>query len=190
MTDSPRGRRPLQLIRAGVLGLALFAGACAPAETGKDRPAADAGTTAAAPRADKGRPPRKAPAALKGAPEEAAQQELKRLEGTWVAVDIEHDGGKDPAIGAAKWVIRDGRYGVYLDGQKRETWALKLDPTRTPKTLEARFLLDQTGRRLAGIYELDGDTLKVCYDLTGRDFPTEFSALKGARRVCYVFRRE
>jgi uncharacterized protein (TIGR03067 family) len=195
MTDLPRDRSGRLLrgpVRACVLGLALFAGACGPAETGRtDGRAADAGTTGAVPRADKGRQPsQKGSSRSKDAGDEAARRELERLEGTWVAVGIEHDGGQDPAVGAAKWVIRNGRYGVYLDGQKRETWTLKLNPTRSPKTVEARLVIDQTGQRLAGIYELDGDTLKVCYDLTGRDFPAEFSAPKGARRVNYVFRRE
>jgi uncharacterized protein (TIGR03067 family) len=176
-----------------VLGLALLAGACDRAETdGNGGPAAEVGPKDQNARntEDPKPPPRKKSPPSKDAKDEAAQRELQRLEGTWIPLDIEHDGGKVTDSDAVKWVIRNGRCGVYLDQQKRETWALKLDPTRNPKTIEARLVIASTGRRLAGIYELDGDKLKVCYDLTGRDFPTEFSAPKRARRINYIFRRE
>ena len=29
---------------------------------------------------------------------------------------------------------------------------------------------------MVGIYEIDGDTLKICYDLDGKKHPTEFKA--------------
>ena len=46
------------------------------------------------------------------------------------------------------------------------------------------------GRKLTGIYELGGATLKVCYDLTGEGYPNDFTAVKGARRLFYTFSRQ
>lgn len=52
----------------------------------------------------------------------------------------------------------------------------KLDPTKTPKTIDVE---SGTTGALAGIYELDGDTLKVCLAKTvGTDRPTEFKGDK------------
>jgi hypothetical protein len=43
---------------------------------------------------------------------------------------------------------------------------------------------------LKGIYQISGDSLTVCYDLTGQRYPTSFDAKPGSRQVLYHFRRE
>jgi hypothetical protein len=43
---------------------------------------------------------------------------------------------------------------------------------------------------LKGIYELNGDSLTVCYDLTGQHYPKSLDAGRGSRQVLYRFRRE
>ena len=40
-----------------------------------------------------------------------------------------------------------------------------------------------------GIYELDGDTLKVCYAIDGGKRPAEFKAKPGSKHVLIVFKR-
>ena len=46
------------------------------------------------------------------------------------------------------------------------------------------------GGTLTGTYELSGNTLRICYDLTGKRYPTGFEAPKGSRQVVYEFTRE
>ncbi len=47
-----------------------------------------------------------------------------------------------------------------------------------------------SGGKLRGVYKISGDSLTVCYDLTGNQYPTELEANRGSRRVLYQFRRE
>ena len=46
------------------------------------------------------------------------------------------------------------------------------------------------GGKLKGIYKFSGDSLTVCYDLTGQRYPRSFDAPQGSRQVLYHFRRE
>ena len=45
------------------------------------------------------------------------------------------------------------------------------------------------GKTFLAIYELDGDTLKVCYDLTGKSRPTEFKTQKGVLHFLVTYQR-
>jgi hypothetical protein len=39
------------------------------------------------------------------------------------------------------------------------------------------------GGKVKGLYETNGDTLIVCYDLSGRQYPKSFEAKRGSRQV-------
>jgi len=41
-----------------------------------------------------------------------------------------------------------------------------------------------------GIYELSGDRLRICFDMTGRQYPKTLDASKGSRRSINEFMRE
>ena len=47
-----------------------------------------------------------------------------------------------------------------------------------------------SGGSYTGIYKLSGDRLKVCYDMSGRQYPKNFDAGKGTGRMSYEFTRE
>lgn len=205
--------RPLRL---SVLALALLAGACGDAGTSSPSNSAREGATPSAtdvasvkpeappivgdpepplpkkePTAPKKKEPpptkQKEPAAPKENKEDAIRRDLQQLRGTWIAVDIQHDGQKENPTGGLKWVIQDEKYENWVGNKKMETWKLTIDPTKRPKTIGAAFV--GGSRRLTGIYEVDGDNLKVCYDITGNGHPKDFTAPQGARRIVYIFRR-
>ena len=44
------------------------------------------------------------------------------------------------------------------------------------------------GKTILAIYELNGDTLRVCYDLTGKVRPTEFKTKKGELLFLAIYR--
>jgi hypothetical protein len=67
---------------------------------------------------------------------------------------------------------------------------LKLDPAKTPKTVDASIVRGpQKGEVLLGIYSLEGDTLKVCLQMSGQERPTEFTAQAGSGRLYLVSKR-
>lgn len=205
----------MRILKVVALGLALLAGACSEPEQAsqsppavsvktEDRPTApppmvlpseglDDGAVRAEARGKPSAPPPAQPARRPSAPpaksSTSAKGDLQRLQGAWVAVDAEYDGGKEMPPGGVKWVFRGDICEVWIGGAKMETQQITLDPTKRLKTIDVRPAGGLMGHRVKGIYRLDGDSLKVCYHTPGQEYPTEFSAPKGARRISYHFRR-
>src|SRR5260370_37258832 len=63
---------------------------------------------------------------------------------------------------------------------------LYLEPTSNPKTYD----LVVSTRTIEGVYSLDGDTLRLRYDLgTEAKMPVSFTTEKGSQQVLIVLRR-
>jgi uncharacterized protein (TIGR03067 family) len=128
--------------------------------------------------------------------EDAFKKELKALAGTWKYISLENDGKKVPEETlkellmvrdeAGKVVIRRGDE-VVLEATTR-----KIDASRKPKTIDSEQTVgEQKGTIVQGIYELDGDTLRVCVVLPGKgERPTEFSGKAGSGCTLAVYMRE
>ena len=43
---------------------------------------------------------------------------------------------------------------------------------------------------MVGIYQQEGNRLKVCLDLSGKDRPREFKTKSGSNAILLVFKRE
>jgi uncharacterized protein (TIGR03067 family) len=118
---------------------------------------------------------------------EAVQQELQRLQGTWVGLsytDAQRTvDGRDMAMSL---VIDGDRFSVRFNDEVKAQGKLNIDPTRTPRTID--FLEDtQTGR---GIYELYENSLRVCYDGTGQERPTKLEVKPGSAIRLFVLHRQ
>jgi uncharacterized protein (TIGR03067 family) len=163
------------------------------AEQGPDKPVAS--PKHAARQAGKANKPNrvvvKRPAATPAPPEAdggSRDPDLDRLQGTWQIVDTEYDGERLPEEGRDySWEFGADKYTIKYRDKFQELWAVRLDSGRDPKTINS--VNDPTGARLLGIYELTGDTLRVCYDLTRNGRPDTFTAPKGSRRACFYFQR-
>ena len=46
------------------------------------------------------------------------------------------------------------------------------------------------GKTFLAVYELDGDTLRICYDLSGKSRPTEFKTTEGTQLFLVSYKRE
>jgi RNA polymerase sigma factor (sigma-70 family) len=117
--------------------------------------------------------------------------EVKRLQGTWIAVGMDavaRNKAENPLDGLSivirgntfTFVIRGG-VGVGING------ALKVDGTATPKEFDVVDAVRGTHR---GIYEfLDGDTCRMCLALPNNDRPKEFVARGPDGRMIMTLRR-
>jgi uncharacterized protein (TIGR03067 family) len=119
-------------------------------------------------------------------------KELKKLEGTWTLASGEDDGKKlsDDAIKNSKLTIEGEKHTVKV-GDNTYKGTHKVDATKKPKTMD---ITDTDGpfkdKTVLAIYEVDGDTFKICYAAPGKDRPKEFSAKEGTGYHSHVWKRE
>ena len=103
---------------------------------------------------------------------------LDVLQGAWTVVSVEVDGLKMPA-GTARLVLKGDRFttigmGADYDG------TIAIDAKKKPKTLDMKFLSGpEKGNKNLGIFEVKGDTWRLCLDMTGKARPKEFASKKG-----------
>src|SRR5438128_546193 len=128
----------------------------------------------------------------------AVKKERAKMAGTWKIVSFEIGGKKtytDDQL--EKFLVTfdaDGKCTVKLDGNVIVESTNKIDPTKTPKTLDQTFTKGGggVGKTSFAIYELKDDTLKACFgdpeDGPPAKFrPTEFSSKAG---TLVVYKRQ
>jgi uncharacterized protein (TIGR03067 family) len=173
------------LVGAAAGGFAYFRGS--PGEEGASPGAALPG----APRAEE-------PARDDGeAKKESAEAELKKLEGAWKVAAEESDGRKagDDEVEDCYYVLgADGGWKLRQDGRVAARGTFTIDPTKGRKAID--FKIEESsaegerGKTSLGVYELDGDDLKLCRSRPGEATrPTDFSAGAGSRRVLSRLKR-
>ena len=129
-------------------------------------------------------------------PGDGMTKELKALAGTWRPVSAENNGytATEGYLDEDIW-IRDanGRWTMQRDGKPVVEWIVRnIDLTKNPKTIDIEVAAGTyKGVVYLGIYELDGDTLRICFALPDKPVrPTEFSAARGSIRALTEFKRE
>ena len=114
-----------------------------------------------------------------------AQKELNRFHGTWTFQSVQ-TGGKELAdqFKDMTVVFEGDKYTVKKGNQVIQVATQKLDPSKSPRWLDAVVVEGvNKGSAVVGIYEVDADTLKVCFDPEGKKRPTEFKASSGAQTL-------
>ena len=127
------------------------------------------------------------------APRKAALDDLKKLQGTWQCFAMEREGDPVPPEGlkGSTATYEDDRITLTRDGEVFRRGIVTLDPSKSPKRVNTWDLNgpyeDQT---VPGIYELDGDTLKVCFSRPGSERPTAFTTKEGSGTLYCVYKRK
>ena len=114
------------------------------------------------------------------------------MQATWLASSAELGGSKfpDEVRKSIKLVIKDGKYTVTV-GKDPDQGTVKLDPSAKPKAMDITGTDGPNkGKTILAIYELKGDTLRVCYDLGGKSRPTEFKTKEGTQQFLVTYKRE
>jgi len=121
-----------------------------------------------------------------------AGAETKDLEGTWLPLSGEFAGKpySDQILKTIKLVVKDDKYTVTV-GDKTDEGTCKLDRTKSPKTLDIKGTKGPNeGKTILAIYELDKDTLRVCYDLGGKERPGGFKTKPDTSLFLLTYKRE
>jgi uncharacterized protein (TIGR03067 family) len=103
--------------------------------------------------------------------------DMTQMEGTWRPETAELAGREYPKkiLDSMKLVVKGETYLVEVGGHTDEG-TTKLDPGKSPRAIDIKGVKGpNVGKTFLAIYELKGDDLKVCYDLSGKSRPTEFS---------------
>jgi uncharacterized protein (TIGR03067 family) len=117
-----------------------------------------------------------------GGQKDAGQDELKKFEGTWRFKSAEAEGNPVPADQLKdQWVTFQGdRFTLKQGNQEIRAGTLRLDPSKIPKAIDATVTEGQNkGSTVQGIYELQGDTARLCIAIPGNARPTEFKGGPG-----------
>jgi uncharacterized protein (TIGR03067 family) len=120
------------------------------------------------------------------------EKELKKFQGTWM-VELVEAGGKEVPIDMFKGMtvtFEGDRYTVKMGDEVVQAATQKLDPSKSPKTLDGTLAEGPNkGTVILGIYEISGDKLKVCFDPEGKKRPTEFKTAAGSQTTLAVYKR-
>jgi uncharacterized protein (TIGR03067 family) len=122
---------------------------------------------------------------------DAAKKDLARFEGVWRIALVDVEGKKQPEASFAshRVIIKsDGEFVVR--GTRLTRGKIKLDATKTPKLFEQTITRGPfKGRVFTSIYEIDGDTYKLCGAFRGGPPPAAFEAKPGSGLMLSVMVR-
>lgn len=99
----------------------------------------------------------------------------------------------EPALKAITLKITGSQYEVIVDGeQEPDKGTCTLDTTTRPMRMTIKSTDGPNrGKTFLAIYEMkDAVSMRVCYDLSGTDFPKEFKAPKGTQLYLVGYRRQ
>jgi uncharacterized protein (TIGR03067 family) len=120
------------------------------------------------------------------------EKEVKKFQGAWSFESVEAGGQKLPADDFKGVVLtfEGQKHTVRKDNEVLQVGTQKLDPSKSPKTIDVTMTEGPNkGTVMLGIYEIDGDTLKVCFDPEGKKRPTEFKSAPGSQTFVNVHKR-
>ncbi|HJZ59542.1 MAG TPA: TIGR03067 domain-containing protein [Gemmataceae bacterium] len=114
------------------------------------------------------------------------------IQGIWLPSAAEFGGKMFPeeVRKTIKLVVEGDKYTVTV-GKEVDRGTVKLNPAAKPKELDITGTDGPNkGMTILAIYERDGDTLRVCYDLSGKSRPTEFKTKEGTQLFLVTYKRE
>jgi uncharacterized protein (TIGR03067 family) len=121
------------------------------------------------------------------------EREVERHQGTWLVTSFVSDGTEaaPEIVNSIRRVVKGDHVVWKRDGKNFAGTTVELDPDAAPKTIDV--IPDggkSRGKRVLGIYKLDGDILTICMAGVDQDRPKEFDARKGSGRTLMTFKRE
>ena len=117
--------------------------------------------------------------------------DTQAMEGTWKPITAELAGQPWPMqiLDTMKLIIKDDKYTVWV-GEQSDEGTVERNPGKSPKTMDIKGTKGPNkGKTFLTIYELKGDELKVCYDLSGKARPTEFATKPDTQLFLVTYRR-
>jgi uncharacterized protein (TIGR03067 family) len=127
-------------------------------------------------------------------PKPDVKAELAKLQGTWRATAAEEDGRPLPADDVRGWTLTiEGAKYTFRPGEGEAVQGTyTLNPLQNPGAIDAtRTSGDDKGKALWGVYRVEGDELRICFNKPGEQVrPKAFkTGADGPGHRLYVFKR-
>jgi uncharacterized protein (TIGR03067 family) len=120
----------------------------------------------------------------------ATEKDLEGLQGMWSLVSAMEDGNSlaGDKVKETTIVIKDNtfRFPLLAEDATSNAGTFKLDATKTPKQMDT---VSTEKEVMLGIYELEGDSYKVCFAPVGKPRPSEFASKSGSGNILQVWER-
>lgn len=114
------------------------------------------------------------------------------LQGTWSPITAELGGKSMPetVLKSISLKLDRNRYEVFADGSPdRGTYST--DASTQPKAMTITGTEGPNkGQSFPCIYDVQGDTMRICYDLSGAQRPTEFKSPPGTKVFLVTYARK
>jgi uncharacterized protein (TIGR03067 family) len=118
----------------------------------------------------------------RGMEKQKMKPDLEKLQGTWSVASLEVDGQAMPAssLSAARMTVKGSHFASTGMGAVYEG-TIEIDEKPTPRTFDLKFTGGpEEGNTNFGIYELDGDTWRICLATRGPKRPAKFATQHGS----------
>lgn len=117
------------------------------------------------------------------------RSDLDKYQGSWILVSEEFEGKRvSPFMRDITCTFRGNKVVFESTGDGRAS-TIRLDPSKSPKTYD--LVRDDNHLSLKGIYDLDGDKIRICISYHGNgDRPTEFKTAPGSDNQLLVWSRK
>jgi uncharacterized protein (TIGR03067 family) len=115
-----------------------------------------------------------------------AKDEIEKLQGDWMMVSSETSGKKAPdnIVKISSVSIKGDQWLAKLGGRETK-FTIKVDPTKSPRTIDFTGPSSTGEVTSPGVYKLEGDSLTVCIAGRGKDRPKEFKSEDGSMLLVY-----
>jgi uncharacterized protein (TIGR03067 family) len=118
--------------------------------------------------------------------------DTKAVQGNWVPATAELAGQPmtEAVLKSISLKLDHGKYEVFVGGNPdRGTYTI--DSASKPKGMTITGTEGPNhGKTFPAIYELKGDRLRICYDLSGAKRPTEFKSVAGTKLYLVTYKRK
>jgi uncharacterized protein (TIGR03067 family) len=118
--------------------------------------------------------------------------DAKAIQGNWKPATAELAGQPmpDAVLKTISLKLDSGRYEVFV-GSEPDRGTYSLDIASNPKGMTIVGTEGPNhGKTFPAIYELNGETLRICYDLSGAKRPVEFKSVAGTQLYLVTYNRK
>jgi uncharacterized protein (TIGR03067 family) len=126
--------------------------------------------------------------------DDKSEKDQEAFQGTWQLETLNQAGNAAPAeqLKGIVFLLKDNTYTISMGGKEVEKGTFKLDSSKKPKTVDFEIQSgNDKGKKQPGIYEIEGDTLKLCLAFPGEsDRPKELAAKADTKTIYSVLKRQ